>query len=440
MYTYPGTCREGQDQRTAAAAWATAPHGSDDGGLSAGRSGEQPLCCTATSGPRITIFTRSYPPAYLAGGPTRSLFALVEAFAADFRFSVITSAFDDPAAGVMESVEPNRWRTFGHASIWYELRYRMPYQRTVCLLRETRPQLVYLNSLFDYRFTILPLLAARVVARKTPVVLAPRGELSASALALKRWKKRFFIAAFRLLGLHKAVAWHASTSREKADIERTFGSGVRSHVAIDLRVGLSGDGPGADPDRQTQAEQDACSLVFFSRIVPIKNVATVIRAMPLVKGNIRLSIAGPVEDAKYWARCTELINDTDHTERIRYVGVVKADEAVSFLGGFDLLVLPTLSENFGHVVLESLAAGTPVIVGHDTPWRQIETAGAGWMCDPTSPEKVAELIQRFLALDQGSRMRIRTAARGVATEILNDAQGVEANRAMFRALTRGTPP
>ena len=57
------------------------------------------------------------------------------------------------------------------------------------------------------------------------------------------------------------------------------------------------------------------------------------------------------------------------------------------------------------------------------------------MCDTTSPEKVAELIQRFLALDQRSRMRIRIAARNVATEILNDAEGVDANRAMFRALT-----
>ncbi len=36
-------------------------------------------------------------------------------------------------------------------------------------------------------------------------------------------------------------------------------------------------------------------------------------------------------------------------------------------------------------------------------------------------------------------MRMRTAARGVATEILNDPKGVEANRAMFRALTPGTP-
>jgi len=34
-------------------------------------------------------------------------------------------------------------------------------------------------------------------------------------------------------------------------------------------------------------------------------------------------------------------------------------------------------------------------------------------------------------------MPMRTAARGVATEMLNDPKGVETNRAMFRALISG---
>ena len=46
---------------------------------------------------------------------------------------------------------------------------------------------------------------------------------------------------------------------------------------------------------------------------------------------------------------------------VEYVGAVPGDGAVSFLSRFDLFVFPTLGENFGHVVLESLAAGTPVI-------------------------------------------------------------------------------
>ena len=385
--------------------------------------------------PSITIFTRSYPPAYLTGGPARSLFALVETLTDDFGFSVITSALDDPAAGPMGSVEPNQWSAFGNAKTWYELKGRLPARRTAALLRETKPRLVYLNSLFDYRFAILPLLISRVISKRLPVILAPRGELSAGALALSRRKKHFFIVLFRLLGLHKTVSWHASTSHEKADIERMFGVGVRIHVAIALRIGISGEC--ADRDYLPPSDPHSCSLVFFARIVPKKNVATAIRAMALVKGNRRLSVAGPIEDEKYWAQCLKLIDDLDDPEMIRYVGAIPPDDVVSFLGGFDLFVFPTHGENFGHTVLESLAAGTPVIVGHATPWRQIETAGAGWMCDPTSPEEVASLIQRFMALDAESRMRMRTAARGVATEVLNDPKGVDANRAMFRALISG---
>ena len=414
----------------------TASPGADDD-RGAGRAGERRLNRTASSPPRITIFTRGYPPAHLVGGGARSLFALVEALAADFRFSVITSAFDDPAAGPMRSVKMSQWSIFSHALIWYERRYRISAWRMATLLKETKPQLVYLNSFFDYRFSILPLFITRMTSRKTPVVLAPRGEFSAGALALKRQKKRVFITAFRMLRLHKSVTWHASTAQEKADIERVFGSGARSHVAINLRTGLSVEGERQYHDQRPGADPHYCSLVFFSRIVPKKNVATVIRAMPLVKGKARLSIAGPIEDARYWADCLELIGNTGDPEMIKYIGAIPADEVVSFLSRFDLFVFPTLGENFGHVVVESLAAGTPVIVGNDTPWHQIETARAGWICDPASPEAVAGLIERFLALDEAGRMRMRTAARELARQVLNDPRGVDANRAMLHALTFG---
>jgi glycosyltransferase involved in cell wall biosynthesis len=411
----------------------TASAGADNDSV-AGIAGDRRLGRAASSPPRITIFTRGYPPAHLVGGVARTLFALVEALAVDFRFSVITSAFDDPAAGPMRSVKPSQWSTFGYATIWYEGRYRISAWRTATLLKKTKPQLVYLNSFFDYRFTILPLFFTRMTSRKTPVILAPRGEFSAGALALKWQKKRVFITAFRMLGLHKVVTWHAVTIQEKADIERVFGSGARIHVAISLRTDLClgeeqchEQRPGADPK--------CCSLVSFSRIVPKKNVATVIRAMPLVKGRVRLSIAGPIEDARYWADCLELIGNLGDPEMIKYVGTIPADEVVNFLSRFDLFVFPTLGENFGHVVVESLAAGTPVIVGNDTPWHHVETFGAGWICDPASPEAVAGLVERFLALDEDARMRLRAAARELAGQVWNDPRGVDANRVMLHALT-----
>jgi glycosyltransferase involved in cell wall biosynthesis len=309
----------------------------------------------------------------------------------------------------------------------------MPARTAAKLLKETQPQLVYLNSLFDYCFTILPLLIARTMFYRIPVVLAPRGELSAGALALKGFKKRTFIAVFRLLKLHKAVTWHASTSQEKADIQRVFGENIRSHIAIDLRTDL-GNGAEQGWTRRITDDAPGASLVFFSRIVPKKNVEAVIHAMLLLKNEARLSIAGPIEDIKYWNRCLELINKTPDSGLIRYVGTVPSHDVVDFLNRFDLLVLPTLGENFGHVVLESLAAGTPVIVGSDTPWHRIETSGAGWVCDPTSPGAIAELIERFLSLDKETRERMRMEARGLAREVLRDPNSVNANRSMFRAL------
>jgi glycosyltransferase involved in cell wall biosynthesis len=333
----------------------------------------------------------------------------------------------------MRSVIRGQWNKFGYAFVWYEGKRRMRVCTAARLLMQTRPELVYFNSLFDYRFTVLPLLVTRILFPRVPIVLAPRGELSAGALVLKRRKKRVFVAAFRFLKLHKALAWHASTGLEKADIERVFGSKINIHIAIDLRYGLMNDGAGQIS--RSRKYPVMTSLVFFSRIVPKKNLKAVIQAALLAKSPVSLCIAGPIEDAKYWNDCQKLISRSSCARPIDYVGTVPADEVVSFLGNFDLLVLPTYGENFGHVVLESLAAGTPAIVGNDTPWQVIESSGAGWMCDPDKPGAIAELIDNFVSLDETASERMRASAAEFASRVINDPSAIEANRLMFNALT-----
>ncbi len=395
----------------------------------------QTSATASANSPRITILTRSYPPAYLRGGPARSLYALTETLSDEFNFSIITSAFDESTTQPMHSVEPDRWKRFGHATIWYESSQQMPIRTIVKLLRDSKPQLIYLNSLFDYHFSVLPFLVARALYRTVPIILAPRGELATGALGLKRRKKSFFIRVFRMLGLHHAVTWHASTNEEKADIENVFGSVIKTRVAINLRGGLLSNGKEQLPG-PTHDHSQIGSLVFFSRIVPKKNLISAIAAMSFVRESARLSIAGPIEDSRYWRQCTRLIEAMPHPRQISYVGTVSADKSVNFLQSFDLFILPTFGENFGHVILESLAAGTPVIIGRNTPWHFVETSGAGWLCDPANPQAIGELIEKFLSLDHESRERMRAAARSAALEILSDQGSVMTNRSMFRALIR----
>jgi len=45
------------------------------------------------------------------------------------------------------------------------------------------------------------------------------------------------------------------------------------------------------------------------------------------------------------------------------------------------LLLPMLSGNFGMVIAEALACGTPVITTKGVPWQELETTQSGWWID-----------------------------------------------------------
>jgi glycosyltransferase involved in cell wall biosynthesis len=387
--------------------------------------------------PRVTIVCRSFPPAYLRGGPARSLGALVEALGEEFRFSVITSAYDESSVGTMPGIQSDQWSRRGSVAVWYSSKKRPAPWGIARLIRALSPDVLYLNSQFDVWFAVLPLLACRLTSRTFAVLLAPRGELSLGALSLKRRKKRLFLSVYRLLRLDRFADWHASTEIERSDIERVYGTGPRIHVASDLRLDLpaiqqvQGETNSIDARRLKHGET---TIVYLSRIVPKKNLATLLNALPLLEHSVHLSIAGPIEDKRYWRKCERLIRALPKSQTAAYVGTILPHDVVAFLERFDLFVLPTLGENFGHVVLESLAAATPVIVGNDTPWQRVQEVGAGMLCDPSSPPALARQIDQFVQMSGDEQRRMRLAARRFARELITDPSGVDANRAMFRSL------
>ena len=75
-------------------------------------------------------------------------------------------------------------------------------------------------------------------------------------------------------------------------------------------------------------------------------------------------------------------------------------EKVSLYQAAHLFVLPTHQENWGFVLLESLACGTPVITtkGVDI-WPELESTGGAVIAD-ASPDAIADAIVELLADDQ----------------------------------------
>lgn len=379
--------------------------------------------------PRVTLFSRSFPPAYLRGGPGRTVAGMVETLAGEIDFSVVTWAYDDPALPMMD-VATDDWVPALGARVVFLSAQRPSARRLAALLRQSGPDLVVLNSLLDARFSILEVLLLRLSGR-CPVLLAPQGELSQGALALKSLKKRVFLRCFRLARLHRFVAWHATTEMEAADIRRVMGDKVVVHVtrpvlgASDCRLAA----PGVAPHHSAVA---STSIVYFSRVAPKKNLTALLAALADVQGRVTLTIAGPIENEGYWAECVALISRLPSSVEVAVHGAVPAAEVVPFLTGFDLFVLPTLGENFGHAVLEALLASVPVIVGHDTPWQAVQECRAGWLCDPTDIAALTELLQRFVGLRPEEREQMRCAAKAVADRMVA-AQPVSATRMMLLA-------
>ena len=133
----------------------------------------------------ILICARHFPPAYRSGGPPRSLGGLVKGLQAEFRFRVLTMANDRNRDEVMPGVTPDTWSSWGPADVLYSSSHWRVAQRAARMCIAAKGRVLYLNSFFDVHFTLLPLVAVKLFAPGTPVVLAPRGEFSNGALSLR---------------------------------------------------------------------------------------------------------------------------------------------------------------------------------------------------------------------------------------------------------------
>ena len=82
---------------------------------------------------------------------------------------------------------------------------------------------------------------------------------------------------------------------------------------------------------------------------------------------------------------------------MHFCGYVYEDKKWNLFREADLFVLPTYSENFGIVIAEALACGTPVITTKGAPWRDLETYRCGWWTE-MGTKATEDALRSFLSL------------------------------------------
>jgi glycosyltransferase involved in cell wall biosynthesis len=344
-----------------------------------------------TDRPPVLVFVDYYLPGFRNGGPVQSVRGVVEGLGDDFDFHVLTRDRDVGQRAPYPGMRRGVWSRVGKGVVRYLDRAEVIFGMRRAI--NSAPQATwYFNSLFSPWFSIVPLLLRRLgLVRKAPVVLAPRGELASAALALHPRRKRVFLAVAKSLRLHDGVMWQATSDAERSRIEDVIGDDATVVRADVVTAPLDF----AQPASRVEKMSGRARLVFLSRVSPMKNLDFALRVLAEVTGDVSLDIYGPIEDQSYWKACQRSITRLPPTARVAYRGEVSHDRVGSILTQYDLMLLPSLGENHGHVVLEALAAGCPVALSEHTPWGGVAEAGAGCVL-PLNEEAWRASIQAVL--------------------------------------------
>ncbi len=109
---------------------------------------------------------------------------------------------------------------------------------------------------------------------------------------------------------------------------------------------------------------------------------------------IRVKVVGNPEDISYRDQCKKMVRDLPPTVQVTFTNEVPHHMINQLIKEHHIFCLPTSGENFGHAIFESLAAGRPVLISDQTPWRNLDRYKAGWDLPLSDPAKFGAIIEQ----------------------------------------------
>jgi len=289
---------------------------------------------------------------------------------------------------------------------------------------------VLVNGIFTFPVTLAQLFC---VLLRRPYIVATRGGLEPWRLAQKRLKKRIFNSLVTFPLMRRARSIHVTCEEEERSIrrlgfERTtlISNGIDPELFENLpgTCGIPGVRPGM------------FVFLFLSRMDKEKGLDILIEAYRGLRarhpgGDFLLVLVGP--DHHGYLRSMGLDFET---EGILYLDGLYGEQKIKALMRADVFLLPSYSENFGNVIAEALASGTPVITTTGTPWRSIAEVDCGRYIEPEAPSLLG-VMDEMLAMDPASRKAMGERGRAFVLSQFGWARKAEE---MLACLSGLVPP
>jgi glycosyltransferase involved in cell wall biosynthesis len=158
-------------------------------------------------------------------------------------------------------------------------------------------------------------------------------------------------------------------------------------------------------------------LLSAGRVDPIKNQVWLLEQAPEIfqrYPNAILVLAGACTDRPYGEQIDRRIRELGLEKRVLLTGGLPPGDPrlIGLMQEARALLLPSLSETFGLVILEAWAAGTMVLSSRTSGASAlIENGKNGWLFDLEKPETFQNALERTLRNPEAAR---EMAARGAA--------------------------
>ncbi|MYZ53001.1 glycosyltransferase family 4 protein [Malikia spinosa] len=376
----------------------------------------------------IFVCSSYYIPGFKGGGPIRTIANMIDRLGNEFKFYVYTSDRDLGERVPYATIQSNVWQSVGNANVFYASPERFPGFRLWRQISNFQGNILNVNSFFSLNFSILPLIIWRILKPNTMIIIGPRGEFSKGALSFKSTKKKLFLTFAKKLGVYNKVIWHASSDFEATDIRCVMGNHVRVRVAIDI------SSTKAEITIKERTLDAPLRIIFLSRISPMKNLLGAIEVLKKVNSNVIFDVFGPTEDKLYWKSCQKAAKSLPSNIKFRYCGTLQPMEVLNRLAEYDLFFLPTLGENFGHVIAEALSSGLPVLISDATPWRDLAEKSLGWDISLSQIDKFSECIEVCATKSASDYLQWRQSIRTWALGNVGNHEAIEQNRCLFMTL------
>jgi glycosyltransferase involved in cell wall biosynthesis len=375
--------------------------------------------------PVVLVSTTHYLPGFRAGGPIKSMQAIVEQLGSEFDFRIVTEDRDLKVDRPYEGIEQNRWNPGDRCSIFYRSPEGPPLKE---VFNQVEYDLLYINSFFSPIFSVSALRAHRALGKKAPVLIAPRGEFQTDALAQKRMRKKVYLSATKSLGWYRDVIWHAASEQEKSEITRVWGSSARIFTALDAMPAIVEE---SLPEWSPRQPEEPFRVVFLGRIAPVKNLLGAIDALSRLLCPATLTVYGPEEDIEYAKACRDAASRLTSHLKVEFAGMLAPDRVLPSLVEHQAMLFPSTGESFGHVIGEGLLAGLPVVISDRTPWNWVQDAKAGFVFALEDTAGMAAALTQLSKLSAERFEELRHHCRTTGITSMTDATGIADTKQMF---------